>query len=69
MAEVCKSEEEKFKSVVENATNQLEAIFEQAEEEKRDSNRQGSIRLYDTFGLPLDFVQEMANESNVKWMS
>ena len=66
VAQVCKSEEEKFKSVVENATDQLEGIFEQAEEEKRDSLTGKEVfRLYDTFGLPLDFVQEMANERNV----
>lgn len=66
VAQVCKSEEEKFKSVVENATDQLEGIFEQAKEEKRDTLTGREVfRLYDTFGLPLDFVQEMADERNV----
>lgn len=66
VAQVCKSEEEKFKSVVENATDQLEGILEQAKEEKRDTLTGKEVfRLYDTFGLPLDFVQEMANERNV----
>lgn len=66
VAQVCKSEEQKFKSVVENATDQLEAIFRQAEEEKRkELTGKEAFRLYDTFGLPLDFVQEMANERSV----
>ena len=65
VAEVCKSEEQKFKSVVESATAQLEAIFAQAEEEKRkELHGKEVFKLYDTFGLPLDFVQEMANERN-----
>ncbi|MCI0417564.1 alanine--tRNA ligase [bacterium] len=65
VAQVCKSEEEKFKSVVENATSQLEAIFEHAEKEKRKRiSGKEAFKLYDTFGLPLDFVQEMANERN-----
>jgi alanyl-tRNA synthetase len=65
VAQVCKSEEEKFKSVVENATSQLEEIFEQAEKEKRKIiSGKEAFKLYDTFGLPLDFVQEMANERN-----
>jgi alanyl-tRNA synthetase len=63
VAQVCKSEEEKFKSVVENATEQLENLFSRAIEEKRKHLTGKEIfRLYDTFGLPLDFVQEMANE-------
>ncbi|HSP07528.1 MAG TPA: alanine--tRNA ligase-related protein, partial [Acidobacteriota bacterium] len=63
VAEVCKSEEQKFKSVVENATSQLEAIFAQAVDEKRTQLHGKEVfKLYDTFGLPLDFVQEMANE-------
>lgn len=67
VAEVCKSEEQKFKSVVENATAQLEAIFAQAADEKRSSLHGKEVfKLYDTFGLPLDFVQEMANERNVE---
>jgi alanyl-tRNA synthetase len=66
VAQVCKSEELKFKSVVENATDQLEEIFRQAQDEKRDVLTGKEVfRLYDTFGLPLDFVQEMANERNV----
>src|SRR5207249_1018629 len=58
-----RSEEEKFKSVVENATAQLEEIFARAEEKGR-HHLEGSeiFKLYDTFGLPVDFVQEMANE-------
>jgi alanyl-tRNA synthetase len=63
--EVCKSEEEKFKSVVENATAQLEAIFAQAVDEKRtELHGKEVFKLYDTFGMPIDFVQEMANERN-----
>ena len=65
VAEVCKSEEEKFKSVVENATAQLEEIFEQAREQNRNRLVGNEVfKLYDTFGLPVDFVQEMANERN-----
>lgn len=67
VAEVSKSEEQKFKSVVENATAQLEAIFAQAADEKRTKLHGKEVfKLYDTFGLPLDFVQEMANERNVE---
>lgn len=63
VAQVCRSEEEKFKSVVENATAQLEEIFEKALDQKRNRLLGTEVfKLYDTFGLPLDFVQEMANE-------
>ncbi|HSE42580.1 MAG TPA: alanine--tRNA ligase [Acidobacteriota bacterium] len=65
VSSVCKSEEEKFKSVVENATSELEEIFEQAKEQKRSELTGREVfKLYDTFGLPLDFVQEMATERN-----
>ena len=65
VAQVCKSEEEKFKSVVENATAQLEELFLRAEEQGRRHLEGAEIfKLYDTFGLPVDFVQEMANERN-----
>lgn len=65
VSEVCRSEEQKFKTVVENATAQLEAIFAQAVDEKRAQLHGKEVfKLYDTFGLPLDFVQEMANERN-----
>ncbi len=65
VARVCRSEEDKFKSVVEHATTQLEDVFLLAQEQKR-SRLLGSevFKLYDTFGLPVDFVQEMANERN-----
>jgi alanyl-tRNA synthetase len=65
VAQVCKSEEEKFKNVVENATSQLEEIFDKAAEQKRTKLTGKEVfKLYDTFGLPLDFVQEMATERN-----
>jgi alanyl-tRNA synthetase len=63
VASVCKSEEEKFKSVVENATSELEEIFDQAKDQKRtELTGKEVFKLYDTFGLPLDFAQEMATE-------
>ena len=65
VANVCRAEEEKFKSVVESATTVLEGMFEVASGrgEKKLSGKE-VFKLYDTFGLPLDFVQEMANERN-----
>jgi len=65
VAGVCRAEEEKFKSVVENATAQLEILFEEAGD-RGEQRLQGKdvFKLYDTFGLPIDFVQEMANERN-----
>jgi alanyl-tRNA synthetase len=63
VAQVCEAEEKRFKSVVENATSRLEEIFEQAQKEKRNTLTGSEVfKLYDTFGLPLDFAQEMANE-------
>ncbi|PWT90277.1 MAG: alanine--tRNA ligase, partial [Acidobacteria bacterium] len=65
VASVTKSEEEKFQSVVENATSELESVFDQAIDQKRSViTGKEAFKLYDTFGLPLDFVQEMANERN-----
>jgi alanyl-tRNA synthetase len=65
VANVCRAEEDKFKSVVESATTQLEALFDDATKrgEKHLSGKE-VFKLYDTFGLPVDFVQEMANERN-----
>ena len=65
VANVCRAEEEKFKSVVENATTVLEGMFEEARA-RNETRLKGNdvFKLYDTFGLPLDFVQEMANERN-----
>jgi alanyl-tRNA synthetase len=65
VANVCRAEEDKFKSVVENATTVLEEMFEIAQERgERYLSGKEVFKLYDTFGLPLDFVQEMANERN-----
>lgn len=65
VAQVCEAEEKRFKSVVESATSRLEEIFEQAQTEKRNTLTGSEVfKLYDTFGLPLDFAQEMANERN-----
>ncbi len=65
VANVCRAEEDKFKSVVESATTQLESLFEAAENRgERGLTGKEVFKLYDTFGLPLDFVQEMANERN-----
>ena len=65
VARVCRSEEDRFKSVVEHATTQLEELFLQAQEQKRNRLLGTEVfKLYDTFGLPIDFVQEMANERN-----
>lgn len=65
VANVCRAEEDKFKSVVESATTVLEGMFENAEERKEKKLTGKEVfKLYDTFGLPLDFVQEMANERN-----
>ena len=65
VASVCRAEEDKFKSVVESATTQLESIFEAAEHRgEHKLTGKEVFKLYDTFGLPIDFVQEMANERN-----
>ncbi len=65
VSNVCRAEEDKFKSVVENATTQLEEIFDAAVKNGRNRLEGNEVfRLYDTFGLPVDFAQEMANERN-----
>jgi alanyl-tRNA synthetase len=66
-SKICQSEEEKFDTTLSVAVQRFEEIAEST------TNNHGEIidgkdifMLYDTFGLPLDFALELANEKGLK---
>lgn len=62
--EITKSEEEKFEKTLEIGMEKLNEIFEGTKEK----TIPGKIvfKLYDTYGIPFDFIEEVSNEKGFK---
>jgi alanyl-tRNA synthetase len=62
-----KAEEEKFLSTVANGARQVQAEIERLRAERKDTLPGAMVfRLYDTYGLPLEVIREIAEEERVK---
>jgi alanyl-tRNA synthetase len=62
-----KVEEEKFLSTVANGARQVQAEIERLRAERKDTLPGAMVfRLYDTYGLPLEVIREIAEEERIK---
>jgi alanyl-tRNA synthetase len=60
-----RTEEERFESVLTTGLPRLEEILDRAASGTRVLAGDDAFRLYDTFGVPLDFIEDMATERQV----
>ena len=67
VARVIKTEEERFASMVAVGLQRLEDVIAQLEKSGKDLIPGNEIfKLYDTFGFPLDFTKEIADEKSMR---
>jgi len=62
VAQVIRSEEERFEAVLTGGLPRLEEALERAAASDRMVPGDAAFRLYDTFGLPRDFIEDMVEE-------
>src|SRR5450759_5436709 len=60
-----RTEEERFESVLTTGLPRLEEFLDRAASGHRVLAGDDAFRLYDTFGVPLDFIEDMATERQV----
>ena len=60
-----RTEEERFESVLITGLPRLEEFLDSAASGHRVLAGDDAFRLYDTFGVPLDFIQDMATDRQV----
>ena len=65
VARMILAEEERFESVLTIGLPKLEDALDQAAASTRILSGDDAFRLYDTFGVPLDFIEDMAAERKV----
>ena len=66
VASVVRNEEERFSAVLAGGLPRLEdAIERAAASSRRQLSGDEAFKLYDTFGMPLDFIEDLAGERNV----
>ena len=58
-------EETQFDRVLRDGLPHLEAALADAESKQRVLDGEAAFRLYDTFGMPLDFIEDMAQSRSV----
>jgi len=67
VARVIKTEEERFSAMVTVGLQKLEEVIEQVAKAGKDLIPGAEIfKLYDTYGFPLDFTKEIADEKSMK---
>jgi alanyl-tRNA synthetase len=62
IAEVIRSEEERFNVVLTDGLPRLEEVLDKAAAGTRLVDGDAAFRLYDTFGLPRDFIEDMIED-------
>ena len=62
---VVRREEEQFERVLRDGLPRLEAALAAAESGSRTVDGETAFRLYDTFGVPLDFIEDLAQSRGV----
>ena len=66
ISQVILSEEERFNRTLLNGLKRFEDLLNKAIEKKNIIQGEDLFKLSDTFGFPLDFAKDLANEKNVK---
>ncbi len=59
---VVRSEEERFDAVLTDGLPRLEGVLAAAAAEDQPVGGQEAFRLYDTYGLPIDYIEDLASE-------
>ncbi len=66
ISKICYSEEERFHNVISLGLSQLEELIDKIKKSKNNILPGNEVfKLYDTFGLPLDFIEEIAAENKL----
>ena len=67
VAKVIKSEEERFDAVLTDGLPKLEDVLDRAARGSRVVGGDEAFKLYDTFGLPRDFIEDLAGNQGLKF--
>ncbi len=62
---IIRAEEERFESVLTSGLPRLEEVLDRAEAGGRVVDGGEAFKLYDTFGVPLDFIEDLAGERHL----
>jgi alanyl-tRNA synthetase len=62
IVQVIRAEEERFDAVLTNGLPKLEELLDRAASSGAPVSGEDAFRLYDTLGLPLDFIEDLAGE-------
>ena len=63
--DVVRREEEQFDKVLTEGLPRIETALAEAESNSKILSGDDAFRLYDTFGLPIDFIEDLASTKNV----
>jgi alanyl-tRNA synthetase len=67
VARVIKSEEERFDAVLTDGLPRLEEVLDRATKGSKVVGGDEAFKLYDTFGLPRDFIEDLAENQGLKF--
>ena len=67
VAKVIKSEEERFDAVLTDGLPRLEDVLDRATKGSKVVGGDDAFKLYDTFGLPRDFIEDLAENQGLKF--
>ncbi len=62
IVQVIRAEEHRFDAVLTNGLPKLEELLDRAARDGTPVSGDDAFRLYDTLGLPLDFIEDLASE-------
>ena len=67
VVQVVKSEEERFDAVLTGGLPRLEEVLERAAASNKVVGGEDAFKLYDTYGLPRDFIEDLASNQGLKF--
>jgi alanyl-tRNA synthetase len=67
VVQVIKSEEERFDAVLTGGLPRLEEVLERAASSTRVVSGEDAFKLYDTYGLPRDFIEDLAGNQGLRF--
>ena len=67
VVQVIKSEEERFDAVLTGGLPRLEEVLERAANSNKVVNGDDAFKLYDTYGLPRDFIEDLAGNQGLRF--
>src|SRR5687768_1971185 len=67
VVQVIESEEERFDAVLTGGLPRLEEVLERAAGSTRVVNGDDAFKLYDTYGLPRDFIEDLASNQGLRF--